>query len=356
MMAIVERRILPQYPSFPWAKSIQVKTLSNDSLEISGIVPYTNEERHEAPDLFREYRKAIQRYGGEKRQGKNSPHVQFANATTRQKQIEFVKRYGPVIVKSCVVIDRPAQSTDFPDLPLTETVITAEQSLEELNREHMIFRSAVDLVFELQHGKDTDLSSIRKYVRMVLNNTSGWPAQWERERRLRAGGLGWGGQPRWKFTTEDLEYLQFLSDRVNREPSADHPLRDALVGWNPVYDGHETICKLLNSFAPLVYLWDAPVEAPHPDVSTGIRPVLYYVLRREYLAERGIGICRNVDCRDVFEIERSGQEFCNDDCSRLQRQREYWATRGKKLRAIRDKNRSKKSKKRHSRQGGKVNR
>jgi hypothetical protein len=78
---------------------------------------------------------------------------------------------------------------------------------------------------------------------------------------------------------------------------------------------------------------NTPVEAPGWDLTcSGIRPVLYYILRREYLHASGIGICRNIECRDLFDIQRSGQEFCGDACSRLQRQREYWQRAGKKLR------------------------
>src|SRR5205814_3356516 len=81
-----------------------------------------------------------------------------------------------------------------------------------------------------------------------------------------------------------------------------------------------------------------PVEAPDTDLTCGIRPVLYYILRREYLQAGGIAICRNTECRELFEIERFGQEFCGDLCSRLHRQREYWKKSGKQLRQRRIKN------------------
>jgi hypothetical protein len=108
---------------------------------------------------------------------------------------------------------------------------------------------------------------------------------------------------------------------------------------HPIDAGHYSICELVNAFSSLVYPWGkTPIEAPHWDLTCGIRPVLYYILRREYLLKaRSIGICRNTDCRQLFEIERFGQEFCSEECSRLLRQREYWKKRGKTLRKRRSK-------------------
>jgi hypothetical protein len=123
---------------------------------------------------------------------------------------------------------------------------------------------------------------------------------------------------------------------AERAPSGD-PLRDAFGMWDPVYCGHLVTCQLLNAFTPVVYPWgNSPVEAPAWDIRGGIRPLLYYMLRKEYLGAGGIGICRNSDCRAIFELERSGQAFCGEVCSRLQRQREYWSVRGQELRKRRE--------------------
>jgi hypothetical protein len=157
-----------------------------------------------------------------------------------------------------------------------------------------------------------------------------WPQQWERELQLRTE-RGYAAQPQWLFRQDNLDHLETYSYYATRENSGD-PLREALL-MRPTSASHHVICELVNAFAPLVYLWgDAPVEVPHWDLIGGIRPILYYILRREYLKAGGINICRNTECRDLFEIERLGQEFCSDVCSRLQRQREYWQDRGKKMR------------------------
>lgn len=67
-------------------------------------------------------------------------------------------------------------------------------------------------------------------------------------------------------------------------------------------------------------------------LSFGIRPLLYSVLKREFFQPHDVGICANTQCRDFFEVERTRQRYCTSQCSRKQRQREYWEVRGKKAR------------------------
>jgi hypothetical protein len=157
-------------------------------------------------------------------------------------------------------------------------------------------------------------------------------SQWQREHGLRSSGLGYASQPYWFFSQDNIRHLDtwlFCATRGSSEP-----LRFAFI--DPLRAGHLVICELVNAFSPVVYPWGkTPVEAPAPDVAGGVRPVLYYILRREYLHASGVGVCRNPECREFFEIERAGSEFCSEMCSRLQRQREYWQKRGKKLRKSR---------------------
>ncbi len=297
----------PKYPSFVWAKDIKVNVGSQE-IEVSGVIPILEEERDAAPDPLRAYRQAISRYAGAKRQGKNSPHVQFANADNLQKQTAFLKHYGPVVISSARTEERPISSSDPFDFQLTETVVTARQSLVELRKEQLVYRSAAVLISELPSAKKADVATLRDCISTIVANVSEWPSQWERERRLRAGGLGFAMEPLWRFSDENLRHLEIWMWNAMRERSGD-PFKDGF-GINPVHDGHNVICELINAFAPLVYPWgDSPVEAPSWDLSGGIRPILYYMLRREYLTGGGISLCRNSDCRSIFEIERSRQEF-----------------------------------------------
>lgn len=333
-MTIVEHNKDRNYPPFVWAKDIQVRVV-DEEFEISGVLPVGGEQAYKAPDALRAYRQAISRYGGTKRQGKNSPHVQFANADTVQKLTAFLRHYGPVLISSAREEERPVRPSGPFDFGITETVVFARQNRAELVREQLVYRSALVLVSEVQRAKECEVATVQKCISTIVGNVSEWPSQWERERRLRVSGLGFAHEPHWKFTDKNLEHLERWMWSATREPSGD-ALRDLFSMRNPVYDGHLVISELINAFALLVYPWgDSPVEAPSWDLAGGIRPILYYMLRREYLSGRGLSLCRNSDCRSIFEIERSGQEFCSEECSRMQRQREYWSARGKKLRKAR---------------------
>jgi hypothetical protein len=94
-------------------------------------------------------------------------------------------------------------------------------------------------------------------------------------------------------------------------------------------DGRIVICELLNSFPSIVY--PNPSEM-HNSIKFGIRPLLYSLLRHQFIYSKGLAICANTACRNFFNIERSGQNFCSSECSLRHRQREYWKKRGKKLR------------------------
>ncbi len=336
-MTFVERYLREPYPNFVWAKDISV-TVCGDELEVSGTIVLDEEEGRAAPDFLREYRQAISRYGGQKRQGKSSPHIQFANAETDEELIKFVQRFGPIIVSSLRTEERPTPYViDVPGVvhyehSVDRTVLVARQVLAELRSEHRAYRAALNLVAELQRNKDADTHKIAENVSAIVTNISKWPEQWERERQLRNGGLGFASQPAWLFQQENLEHLETYEYYASRERTGD-PWERAVV-MDPITAGHHSICELVNAFSSQVYPWGkTPIEAPHWDLTGGIRPVLYYILRREYLLKtRTVGICRNTDCRQLFEIERFGQEFCSEECSRLQRQREYWKKRGKNLR------------------------
>jgi hypothetical protein len=79
------------------------------------------------------------------------------------------------------------------------------------------------------------------------------------------------------------------------------------------------ICELLNVFRSMVF---PNASEAHASIRYGIRPLLYSILRREFLSPRDIRSCANTQCRKFFEVEREGQRFCGAECSLRQRQRE----------------------------------
>lgn len=328
MMTFVERHTTVEYPRFVWGKDIRVEA-GSDELEVSAIVPVLQEDYNSAPDALRSYRQAVRRFEGPKRQGKNSSHIEFANADSDQKLIKFVQRFGPVVVSSLRTEEREIPPEGSSDFRTTRTISVARQNLAELRSEHLAYRSALHLISELRRGKQSEIATLRRCVVEIVENVQTWPQQWKRELQLRAN-HGYTREPRWLFREDNIEHLEIYSYNVTRERS-DEPFE--ALGMTLTDACQYVICELVNAFAPLVYPWgDTPVEAPDWDLVGGIRPILYYILRREYLQAGGIEICRNTECRDLFEIERLGQEFCGDVCSRQQRQREYWQSRGKKMR------------------------
>lgn len=146
-----------------------------------------------------------------------------------------------------------------------------------------------------------------------------WPEGRElpkfRDRALR------GTQPRWRLSNESLERIEALSSQ----------LPDSLAG-------RIVICELLNSFPSVVYPNRSEM---HSSIKFGIRPLLYSLLRRQFIYPRCFSICANTECRNFFNIERSEQKFCSSECSLHHRQRVYWQERGKKLRQKRSAQRRK---------------
>jgi hypothetical protein len=151
----------------------------------------------------------------------------------------------------------------------------------------------------------------RTLIREISAHIGDWPRQWERERSQRQS------EPLWKLSAESLRRIEQIASGGG--------------GWplSPIVDGRIVICELLNSFRGIVF--PNPLEM-HSSIRYGIRPLLYSILRRQFLAPRDFAACANTQCRDFFNIERAGQRFCSAECSQQQRQRAYWKKRGKKLR------------------------
>jgi hypothetical protein len=282
---------------------------------------------HLASDLLADYRQAPKTGWSGGRTGKNSPHIWFANADTDNKLIAFVKRFGPVVVRSLrePVDESPLDIEKDPE----SAKIVAEKDMAELRKERTLYRWALTLLGELRREKMADVAVVRECITRIADGSRDWQAQRIREESLRMARAEW--KPNWNFGEEAVRAIETSKFSALCEPPQGS-LRAA--SYDPVWEGHNIICQLVNAFEVKVYVWGkTPIEGPDWDVRYGIRPLLYYILRQQYLQQRGgIAVCANVQCRELFEIERAGQRFCLDTCSQHQRQREYWAERGKKLR------------------------
>ena len=268
-------------------------------LRVTGLVPSYGAE--DSPcDLICQYERfATQLVAGQQSTGMQSPEVCFANAETDEMLKAFVRRFGPVVARS-------VKDTNLvPDEDLREPKyrggMIAHQDMQELKNEQMIYRAALTLVMRLDQP-GYDYVSTQQLVKTIAANTQDWPRQWEREKSLR------NIEPQWKLSPTSLKRIEGLS--------SGRP--DAL--FLPQIDSRIVICELLNSLPSTVF--PNPLEL-HSSIKYGIRPLLYSLLRRQFIAPRGLAICANTECRNFFNIGRSKQQFCSQVCSLRHRQRLY---------------------------------
>lgn len=309
------------HPGFQWAEPLQGKELHVElvgpDLQITGSVPLY--QRQDSPcDLICQYEKSPKQVEiGQQRTGTQSPDVCFANADSDDKLIALVRRFGPVVAK-CVTDTRlvPDKGSGEPRFPGR---LIAHQDMQELRNEQATYRAALALVMHVAQPS-YDHASAQQFMKTIAANILDWPRQWERESSLRRA------KPRWNLTDVSLQ-------RINGLSSA--PPDPFLPGS---LDGRIVICELLNSFPSIVF--PNPPEM-HSSIKFGIRPLLYSLLRRQFVYPRGFAACANSDCRNFFNIERAGQQFCTSECSLHHRHRVYWQERGKNLRKKRSARRRK---------------
>jgi hypothetical protein len=243
----------------------------------------------------------------------------FANAGSDEELIDFVRRFGPVVAKTASLSELKVPLTAISNL-FTRT-ITATQDMNELRNEQRIFRAALHIVNLLhQDEKKFDVEASRDWIGQIAAGIAKWPVQWERERSER------NSQPDWELTEKSLNFILHTITFAKMLPPA--PLRDARI----------VICELVNCFRSKMFFSRRDL---HGSIQFGIRPLLYSILRRQLVAPRELSVCANTQCRDFFNLERAGQRFCCAECSQKQRQRIYWKAKGKELREIRSRRKSK---------------
>lgn len=314
-MTFVERKTWGvQWGDPPNKRSCLDVKLENGCLRVVGLLPL--ETTSNACDLLQQYQMARKDLSiGKGRTGKNSPHVRFANADTDEKLFAFVRQFGPVVAKSVYSnFERPQEGVPEPSWPPR---LTAEQDMNELRSERLLYHSALNLVIELGQP-EANAVLIQNCIKEIADKVSDWPRQWKREKRLRQT-----SQIFWRISLESVQRIRQLSTAIQPDPFLPRSL-----------DGRIVICELLNAFRGVIF---PNLLEFHSSIRYGIRPLLYSILRRELLYPRDIAACANTQCREFFEIERAGQRFCCDACSRHQRQREYWQNCGRKLRENRQK-------------------
>jgi hypothetical protein len=244
---------------------------------------------------------------GEPRGGSLPPHVQFANAMTDDDLIAFVRKYGPVNGN----VSGPGP------LSKDRSVIDVVENLQRLRKERNIIARAFGVLAALRDNDDIHIATgladlMHTWSQQAPSGTVELGEKFILDVLLRARTDGF------RDNASDLEaFLGYLRGRQAQE-----------YGWY-------FLSVMLNYFPPLIVpTAGGLVEMPHPEKS-GILPVLFFMLRRDCLLGHEIRMCAQRDCGRWFKVERGGQRFCSEECSQHQRQREYWARRGKKMRRLR---------------------
>lgn len=306
-----------------WAAEINV-AVEGSRLSISGKVPFSDSDLKLSDDLFLIY---LQNRESSNKGAKNkSAHLEFANAQNDEDLIAFIRRFGPVAASEVNLV---RYSGDGAEGLASREIINGVQGLKELRHEQGIYRSCLRLLSELTRGeKVASLAVIRECASFIVPGVSQWLRDWNKECVSRDHKNQ--GPPFWQFRTENYNALLHFQAVTAFEPSG-------LAGYDPFRAGHEVLCGILNAFPTTIeFLLERPIETvPYESLLYGVRPLLYLILRHEYLTQIGMDVCANPACGRLFVIERLHQRFCDEDCSRRFRQRQYWANRGSRRRAQR---------------------
>jgi hypothetical protein len=313
-MTFVEQR-----PQLRWGANLRVQRKAN-LLHITGNEIVVLREPGKSDDLWDSYLSFPTNWSADR--ANQAPHIQYANANTDDELVAFVERFGPVIASVYEM---------YPDEDL---LISASQDMDELRNEQILYSAAMRLLSELQRHEKSDGVRIVTCVREIVSKVQMWPTQWARESRLRAAEHT---KPPWEFQQVDLEgienYLGNTEWALSQPPPKVSDIGELFGHWlanagrDPLSLGQSVLCTLINAFPvklqPIGH--GRVVEWPDHDISYGIRPLLYHILRRTWLVG-SVGICANERCRKLFEFDR--MPYCSRECSQHERQRRYWSEKG----------------------------
>jgi hypothetical protein len=265
----------------------------------------------------------------------------FLNARSDDELEQFVHKYGPVVAHEIKGLDGAGKPTEF-----LEKYVIAYQSRAALRYEHKIFRHLWDLCnalkkldawareggikacsgfYAMYKNSHLDRDSIRKEwehflfknrypsdppeadVRAVLLELVGLFEEVE-EYRLRAEWdtdldklcTFWDQLDEWSD-----HYLAMTSDP--RRPSPLHSVH--------YYVGKHLLVDVLNLFPTKLTWIDFRVENEPSPERAGVRPLLYYVLRRNFEGMYAYRLCRTSGCGYWF-TGRSNKEHHDKHCKK----------------------------------------
>jgi hypothetical protein len=270
-----------------------------------------------------------------------APHLLFAKADSAEKQKEFVKRFGPILASKIYKVDH--------------TKVIANQNLRVLNFEQKLYSSISNLTRQVnelkQFSKDAfregkacgkhlvisapgsvDAASVDRNItetakeldsvlkrRGILTPSARVKLYKIRELALKIGELmnpfpedrldEFGDSSSWQNIG-----FPYTKDEMSKASSLDILER-----------ANGLLCNVFNRFpTTLVYAAGFAHDMPVME-RTGIRPILYYMLRLDYLYQREIKLCARPNCGGYFVPDRKDRIYCSNSCSNSDRQRRFQA-------------------------------
>ena len=336
-----------------WARNITVRRGAED-LDVYG-------------ECFRGSENLLDRYELETL----PPHLEFANCQSDEGLIAFVGKYGPVVaseaserhldqdpdrfdktMNSVLSSGVPWPSDRFAYVALLEEVDRrmaaspvpstqrhAVQKLDELRREHDLFRTAVGLTEKLmsypvppdddasaqeqgeQVANEEEISAMEEivaFLEKLASITKAWEQQFAREQvalRSKYRIL----IPQWYWSQDEQKEMELRALQARDALKLlNQPGSVSMLGvLPPKASGQAAMCTLLNAF-PLKLTWYGQflMEAPPFDLLRGIRPILFAMLRRDVQTKRGVKRCAREGCPNFFVVSRIDKKCCSIDCSK----------------------------------------
>jgi hypothetical protein len=278
---------------------------------------------------------------------------------------EYVRTHGPVLAEPESVRVSPT---------VGGVRIQAQQRWDVLKREQRTL-SAVMRVFEQTRSKKPSHVELFRAGRAAVSGTRHWIGAckrefdtrrhqayqerpcwiWTENDQFRARALATAISPvdtRLCFTCPDCGEVhqietapvsQLLTCTCGYQSDLLRAISEGKLGENACPDwalakGRALLCHILNAFsAKLTDYNGTPFEMPSEEVSAGILPVLYQLIRWDYLGDARIARCAWKDCTKWFRVGAHESPCCSPEHSLKYRQAEYYRQKGKAVRHLRRK-------------------
>lgn len=321
-------------PSFRWADEIKLSRVA-DELTLVGKRFYASNKQSSNSEIIGDYlRRLAGNLAGDEG---NTPHYLFANAESNTDLLNFLKRFGPITSDPASIRIAPFTDTTTDKGPGIE--IRSKQTWETVRKERLTFDAVFALYAEL-HSEEPDGNKLLTAAAQIQLGASSWVKQFDEEMiaAIKSPSLSEG--PRWYWDSSRQSQLQHKVAALRSYVRVDG-LQDAKKAEA---SAHLILCDILNAFPVTLTHFKGAIEVPSENLAFGIRHVLYYLVRCDYLRASPLARCAWKECTMWFKVGPQGSPCCSPEHALKHRQWHYYHEgKGKKVMAKRYKNTKKRS-------------